>query len=243
MYSIKNKKDIQTQNTEIVKSNNNIPKVIAYKNISSKEAKNEEISPKKKKIHNNKKKKKKKTNITDSTEHRIEKDKIQDSVFINSENNDSTMPSDTIFTDTNNLIISHDTLINNINDSIEYKLLGINDSSIQEINISEDELIYASLVYPEGKRDNFACKSANKYDSVLVNNIPSTQDGLYVEIWQSPINLIGYKLTTNTLILYGIYEYGKIKLRYTENGAIELKYKNNTILLKCTDIFKPIIIK
>jgi len=123
------------------------------------------------------------------------------------------------------------------NDSLEYALLKI-DTQASEINISQDELIYSSLMYPEGEKNHWVCSTKSEYDSVLVNNVVrSINDGLYVEFWRSPINSTGYKLTNNTLVLYGIYEYKKIKLKYTEDGYIELKYKNNDLLLHCNDNF------
>ena len=241
MYSIKNKHDIKIQDTNFVEPIEKNPVVIIDKETKKIENKKDKKRIKNKNRPNKKKKIISKT-VTDSVKNPIKKITSKDSILTDTLYIDTIIATDSIIINSDS-IINSDTLIEEINDSIEYELFDINNNNPQEISISKDELIYASLSYPEGKRDDFACKSTSKYDSVLVNNIPSTKEGLYVEIWQSPINLIGYKLTTNTLVLYGIYEYDKIKLRYTKNGAVELKYKNNTVILECTDIFKPIIIK
>jgi len=157
--------------------------------------------------------------------------------------NDSIFLNDIIIEDTVIVDYDEDTVFAPENDSLEYKLLEI-ESSNSEINIVKDELIYANILYPSGNKDNFGCNTNNDYDSILVNNVVrSTKDGLYVEFWHSPINSTGYKLSHNTLVLYGFYEYKNIELKYLKNGFIELKYKNNTLLLQCNDNFTPLHIE
>lgn len=150
---------------------------------------------------------------------------------------------DTINIDTISEIID-DTLLSVHNDSIEYDILEIEVNETKEITLSKDELIYSTYLVPEGKKDNFDCNYSNDYDSVLVNNISnSNQDGIYIEFWQSPINYTGYKLNNKTLILFGIYEYNNIALKFTKEGFIELNYKENTFILKCSDEFVSLHIR
>ena len=157
--------------------------------------------------------------------------------------NDSIFLNDSIIEDTVIVNYDEDTIFAPEDDSLEYKLLEIEPNN-SEINIVKDELIYANILYPSGNKDNFGCNTNSDYDSILVNNVVrSTKDGLYVEFWHSPINSTGYKLSHNTLVLYGFYEYKNIELKYLKNGFIELKYKNNTLLLQCNDNFTPLHIE
>ncbi len=130
------------------------------------------------------------------------------------------------------------------NDSLEFEILQIEETKNSDITIAQDELIFAILAFPSGQKDLFACTTKNDYDSVLVNNVSHrVKDGLYIEFWRSPLNYTGYRLNTNSLVLFGFYEYTTIKLRYTKDGFLELKYKNNTFMLNCTDDFKPLHLK
>lgn len=176
-----------------------------------------------------KKKRKKKIKIT------------QDSLEIDSmHTNIDSLINDSLINDT----LLGDTLINNIDsinilgDSLEYRILQIEPSNDDDIQLSKDELIYAMYAYPEGAKSDFTCKSNGKLDSVLVNNTTKrTDNGIYIEFWHSPINYSGYKLGFNTLILYGFYEYTSINLKYMNNGQLLLKYKGHKYILKCTDEF------
>ncbi len=164
-----------------------------------------------------------------------------DSLAIDSLANLDSLRLDSINIDTNSLDSIYDGLLYPENDSLEFRALQINNSSAADIKVSQDELIFAMLAYPKGKKDNFDCSSNNKLDSVLVNNIhKNRKEGLYVEFWLSPLNYKGYRLSKATLILYGFYEYNTINLRYTEDGFIELKYKEKTYNLQCTDDFKAL---
>jgi len=179
--------------------------------------------------------------ITDTT---IVVDSSSTAIIANdSLRNDSLYLNDSIIEDTVIVGFDEDTVFAPENDSLEYKLLEIEPNN-SEINIVKDELIYANILYPSGNKDNFDCNTNNDYDSILVNNVVrSTKDGLYVEFWHSPINSTGYKLSHNTLVLYGFYEYKNIELKYLKNSFIELKYKNNTLLLQCNDNFTPLHIE
>lgn len=143
-----------------------------------------------------------------------------------------------------------DTVENKSDDSLIYKVLKIGEQNHNvnngDIRIANNELIYAIYVVPQGNRDDFLCNSNQneKRDSLLVNNIKEADDnGLYVEFWRSPINYTGYKLSKNTLVLFGIYQYTSIMLRYLQNGILELEYLDNKINLKCTDDFISLNLK
>ena len=135
----------------------------------------------------------------------------------------------------------------NLDDSLHSQALNIGENSNtqnKDIHIAKNELIYSIYLEPKGKRSDFLCNSNTKLDSMLTNNVTNNKTtGIYVEFWQSPINYSGYKLSHNTLVLFGIYQYTAIHLKYMPNGLLQLKYLNNEFNLRCTDDFIPLLIK
>lgn len=179
---------------------------------------------------------KKKTKATTSITDTIIKDDLIDSlILVDSIGVDSIETFDTIMQDSTTNDINNDTQLVYYDEIIDTSIII---ESNQEITLSKDKLIYTTYVIPEGVKDNFDCNNKNNYDSLLVNNtVNNKQEGIYIEYWESAINYTGYKLSRNTLILFGIYEYKKANYKYSNEGFIELKYKSNTFILKCTDTF------
>lgn len=150
--------------------------------------------------------------------------------------------------------LSDSTLVEQIDslqiDSIDYNQI-IKDSLVSnelvedtqleqniEMVIAEDELIYSEFIIPQGDRNDFLCKAFGEIDSILTNNtITHKQEGIYVEFWQSPLNSTGYKLSNNTLVLYGFYQYEKLNLKYLKNGQLLISYLNNKFKVNCSDEF------
>lgn len=174
------------------------------------------------------------------------------------------LSSDSIVLDSNDIAFENDSIgkdsisvkiastksdsISEVSDySLKYEVLNIDKhNSDGDIHIAKNELIYAIFAQPEGNKNDFLCNTNynSKRDSLLINNIKETDaDGLYVEFWRSPINYTGYKLSNNTLVLFGIYQYTSISLKYLENGVIELDYLDNKFNLKCTESFIAINLK
>ena len=239
IYNYKSKTKSDKQEVYNISEQNSISETITElkeEEIVKNKVKTKKIVKKKIKYKKNPKKV-----ITDTT---ILVDKSSIAIIKNdSLNNDTIIFNDSITEDTLIVDYENDTILVPENDSLEYKILEI-ETNNSEINIVKDELIYANILYPNGNKNNFGCNTNNDYDSILVNNIVrSTKDGLYVEFWRSPINSTGYKLSHNTLVLYGFYEYKNIELRYLKSGFLELKYKNNTLLLQCNDNFTPLHIE
>ena len=171
---------------------------------------------------------------------------ITDSLMIDSLLNDSILQlnidsiGDSIYT-TDSL---YDEAMYNIEDTLQYTTLNIEPANSDDIHIAKDELIYALYVLPQGLKSDFLCKTKNNRDSLLANNITrNSDDGLYIEFWHSPINYTGYKLSSNTLVLFGVYEYTSIRLKYLPDGLLRLHYHRRSYDLKCTDEFIPLLIK
>ena len=114
---------------------------------------------------------------------------------------------------------------NSIIDSFAIKdsTLDTSDFDDKEVIIARDELIYSEYIIPQGKKTDFLCSTFGELDSVLTNNIVThDQEGIYVEFWQSPLNSTGYKLSHNTLILFGFYQYKSVNLKYLKNGKLKI---------------------
>jgi len=188
------------------------------------------------------KKKKKKPKAKAITQDSI----INDSISIAT---DSILQLDTI-NDTNIVRLNDSIIIDTVNtsildsvyldDTIVNNQLETDTQSIQdnEMIIAQEELIYSEYFIPQGKKSDFLCRTDVTLDSILTNNIITRdQEGIYVEFWRSPLNSTGYKLTHNTLILYGFYQYKAINLKYLKNGRLRLQYLSNSYEITCSDEF------
>jgi len=189
-----------------------------------------------------KKKRRKKKNINKQKEEVI----INDSLTNDSIITDTICYSDTLLLDSiqqnaidiDSSIVNIDSInINNIPDTASNNLDTL--SVIHDdIIIAEDELIYSEYIIPKGNKSDFLCKTNGKLDSILTNNIATNiQDEIYVEFWISPLNSTGYRLSHNTLVLFGFYQYKSIRLEYLKNGQIKLQYLSDTFEISCSDEF------
>lgn len=80
-------------------------------------------------------------------------------------------------------------------------------ASYEDVEVARDELLFIN---------NVKIKSINtdskRIDSLLIDDNPKTNNYVRVEFWKSPINYSGYKLGSNKLVLFGVYEPEKMKL-------------------------------
>lgn len=127
-----------------------------------------------------------------------------------------------------------------MNDQYTYLKSGGND-----IRVSKNELVYTTIIIPEGDPSNFYCNSTKELDSLLMDHKVEKQnyEGIRVEFWASPLNTTGYQLNKKRLVLYGFYEYKHLSLKYMTDGRLGLIYFNNTYQLGCEDEFHSLIIK
>jgi hypothetical protein len=114
-----------------------------------------------------------------------------------------------------------------------------------DIVIAQNELLETRNIIPDGDPGNFYCQSSMNLDSLLVDNYTAKakQEGIKVEFWRSPINVVGYQLDKNKLILFGFYEFDRVGLRYNDDGSIQMSYLENEYKLECGYDFRPLIIK
>jgi hypothetical protein len=113
-----------------------------------------------------------------------------------------------------------------------------------DIVIAQNELLETRNIIPDGDPGNFYCQSRLNLDSLLVDNYTTQakEEGIKVEFWRSPINVVGYQLDKNKLILFGFYEFDQVGLRYNDDGSIQMSYLDNEYKLECGYDFRPLII-
>jgi len=114
------------------------------------------------------------------------------------------------------------------------------------IQVSKNELLHVEQIKPEGNYLKFYCRKSKELDSLLMDNYSpdnGQHDRIRVEFWASPLNSVGYLLNKNRLVLFGFYQYKSLKLKYLENGSLQMNYINNEYVLKCADSFQALVIK
>ncbi len=114
-----------------------------------------------------------------------------------------------------------------------------------DIVVAQDELLETRYIIPEGDAGNYYCNPDMNLDSLLVDNYTkkANHEGIKVEFWRSPVNVVGYILDRTKLVLYGFYEFDKLGLKYMEDGSIQMTYLNNVYKLECGKDFQSLLIK
>ncbi|MBK9798736.1 MAG: hypothetical protein IPP56_03065 [Bacteroidetes bacterium] len=123
-----------------------------------------------------------------------------------------------------------DTLINDTTQVAGIIAFPLND----EIIVKKDELL-ANKSVELVNLDYLATKQGQRYDSTLqvisgIKDNTKLVEARYmypVELWKSPINYKGFKLSHAKLILFGI----------NADAPLKLYYFNETVYLKCADQF------
>ena len=143
----------------------------------------------------------------------------------------------------NDSLLKYDENGNPINDSIHAEEGGNYSMDVENIRVAQEQLLFVRNIIPSGNKSNFYCQT-KEMDSLLVDNPPLNKDGKFrVEFWASPVNFVGYKLSTNRLILYGFIQFQDVNLEYNPAGGLKMKYLNNEYKLNCTDDFVALYIR
>ncbi|HSV88998.1 MAG TPA: hypothetical protein VLH61_10185 [Bacteroidales bacterium] len=93
----------------------------------------------------------------------------------------------------------------------------------------------------EQVRDNVQSEAQRQLDSLLGNyakDIGSRQV-LIVEFWQSPLRIMGYKMTRSKLILYGLEHLESFSL-HSDGDSFLVKYADNYYAVSLTNVFTPL---
>ncbi len=105
--------------------------------------------------------------------------------------------------------------------------------------LAQDKLLYARTV--SILRNDTISETSRRFDTLLENNQQlSNRQSLVIEFWESPLNSVGYKMSKNKLVLYGIEAFDLVNIA-EHNGKIYMKYSNEFYLLELTTQFKPLI--
>lgn len=122
--------------------------------------------------------------------------------------------------------------------------LALNDNNNAEENVivRKDELVASKTV--EVQNFNPAASSADEKKDSLLHKISGVKEDVVktsyrVEIWQSPLNYKGYKMTKNKIILYGIVNYESVKL-FQLNDEFYIKMPLNSYKIEYSSEFKPL---
>lgn len=102
------------------------------------------------------------------------------------------------------------------------RLLKISTISIAKLTSTSTDTSYqAALAEKMGKENPYQTK-------------------LSLELWESPLDYVGYKLNKSKLILYGFTEADDISLTYQGNGELKMEVNGNFLTLRKTESFKPL---
>ncbi|MBC8147957.1 MAG: hypothetical protein H8E98_08255, partial [Bacteroidetes bacterium] len=129
--------------------------------------------------------------------------------------------------------------MNELPNSLYQSNVSSNDND--EIVVRKDEMIFVRNIKPSGESP--LNNDGQNLDSLLVDNNSNNIKILsyQVEFWKSPINYKGYKMDNDKIVLFGIYEYAKVKLRWT-NETLFLDYLDNVYKLEETSGFEPFVL-
>ncbi len=129
------------------------------------------------------------------------------------------------------------------NDSIEFDTLYYQKKNEldNEIIIKKDKLIFSKLLtikMSESEED----KKKLFLDSILLGakSYKKETNIILVEFWQSPVNFVGYKMSRNKIIIYGLPYDENISIEKIDNDKFYFKCKNLYYLMEYTDEFRPL---
>lgn len=137
-----------------------------------------------------------------------------------------------------NFVVNADSL----NTYLSKDSLSITNNSPEDIIVKKDELLSTKTV--EVINLNPVVNTTNYSDSLLqkVSGIRddrnSTNQFFNIELWQSPLNYKGYKMSKYKIVVYGVASADAIKV-YKMDDAIYLKNASSVYKLEQSNDFKP----
>ncbi len=176
--------------------------------------------------------------LNKSTEKQNEKSPVKEK-----KSKDNTFKNNTVSTNdsTNTNIIKTDFLLNadTLKKSLTKDSSGFNTTATSEdIVVRKDELLTTKTI--EVMNLSLSANRMNAKDSLLqkVSGITddrnNTKQFINIELWQSPLNYRGYKMSKYKIALYGIESFDKLKVYtlddniFLKNGAIVYKLENSS---------------
>jgi|WetSurMetagenome_2_1015567.scaffolds.fasta_scaffold120116_2 hypothetical protein len=91
-----------------------------------------------------------------------------------------------------------------------------NDQNKNKIVLAKEQLLYTCQIKIEGFKNE---DQGPNLDSLLLDDHTSSKNPemANVEFWKSPINYIGYKWSNQKLVLFGLYNFNNVKLKYSDD--------------------------
>jgi hypothetical protein len=112
----------------------------------------------------------------------------------------------------------------------------------KKIVFMKDKLIYTKKILIDDI--NMINENAldNKLSGLLTDNKSNNnkQQNLIIEFWKSPVNYEGYKMSNNTLVIYGIEDFELANFIYF-NNSLFLDFLSNYYHLENCQSFKPLV--
>lgn len=140
-----------------------------------------------------------------------------------------------------NFVLDADTLNKALTkDSVESKISTINSS--EEIVVRKDELLSTKTI--EVNNLNLTVNRMNSKDSLLqkISGVKDDRNNskqlVNLELWQSPLNYKGYKMSKYKITLYGITTFEGLKV-YTLDDIIYLKHGSQVYKLENSSEYRP----
>lgn len=110
----------------------------------------------------------------------------------------------------------------------------------EEIRVRRDRLLGTiGFTLPAASPAGSWSESTRTLDSLLRGRTGQPHRSILVEFWESPLNFTGYKMSKNSLILYGLDQIESVSLQMHEE-VIYLKYYDFYFPLKLTSEFLPL---
>jgi hypothetical protein len=112
------------------------------------------------------------------------------------------------------------------------------ENKINEIQVAKDEMLFIKLLDVEGMIPE---SGRSDLDSILLDdrNVKHLAGIVKVEFWKSPINYTGYKWDTRKLVLFGMFEFENLRIKYI-SGQYYLEYNQTYYELKRRDSFQSL---
>jgi hypothetical protein len=115
-----------------------------------------------------------------------------------------------------------------------------NNQNKNNIVLAKEQLLFTRYIKIEGFKNK---DQGPNLDSLLLDDHSSSQNQemANVEFWKSPINYIGYKWSNQKLVLFGLYNFNNVKLKYSDD-LYYLQYGTLYYALETSTKFRSMVV-
>ncbi len=113
-------------------------------------------------------------------------------------------------------------------------------SSVNPYLIAQDRLLHTQTITISNFNEAKSISRQN-LEAAMGKTPSETRDQIFfVEFWESPLNTMGYKMSKNKIVLYGISSFESAIITHHE-GVLYLQYLNEFFELKLTNTFQSLV--